>query len=284
MALGKGLDSILKETKNSYKSDLVTNITQESNNYKDDILELPIDTILLDSKRYRRDTSLRGLEELGNSIKRYGLLHPIIVTPKGNRWLLVAGERRLRAHKLIGLKRIKALVIESNIVELALVENIQREALNPIELAKAYRELLNLHSFTKEDLASILNRSISQIENTLKLLSLSAYAQDMLLKQKITQQDAIALFGLSKDEQQSIIDKVIKDDLSVKEAKALINRQNCKRDTLIKEGNYLNQESIEVLKELLPFDFKVRENTLEIEFNSKEKLQKFIDFLNKREK
>ena len=289
MALGKGLGAILEEIGEAYERDLVSEIDRDSNSYKNEVLELLVDAIDPNPYQPREDFDLERLEELGESIKKHGLLQPIIVIPNGDRWLLVAGERRLRAHKLMGLDKIRAVVADVSLDnlrmrELALVENIQRENLNPIELAKAYQELLIVHKITHESLAKILHKSRSQITNTIRLLSLSNYAQNMLLEQKITQGHAKVLLGLSKEKQQLIIDKIIKDNLSVRETEAIAKRQKSKKDTKEPKEEFFTQEAHKRLRELLPFDFRVKRRALEIRFNSEEELQNFIDFLNKREK
>jgi len=172
--------------------------------------------------------------------------------------------------------------------ELALVENIQRENLNPVELAHAYRELLTVHGITHEELARLVHKSRSQITNTLRLLSLSDYAREKLVDQKITQGHAKVLLGLSDKAQRIVVDTIIGRKLSVREAEELAQRT--KKDKAAPKsrsdsGSELFGKSVlKRLKKTLPFRFRTKKKSLEIRFDSPEELESFLDFLTERKK
>ncbi|MCH3853213.1 ParB/RepB/Spo0J family partition protein, partial [Campylobacter jejuni] len=131
-----------------------------------------------------------ALNELANSIKEHGLIQPIIVLKKNDSFILVAGERRLRATQILGKENILAFVSdsdESKLRELALIENIQRENLNPIELANSYKDLIEVYNITQENLAELIHKSRTQITNTLRLLNLDPKTQDLIASGKISQ-------------------------------------------------------------------------------------------------
>ncbi|MCK4440554.1 MAG: ParB/RepB/Spo0J family partition protein, partial [Sulfurovaceae bacterium] len=173
MALGKGLCSILDEIGQAYESQISSLDTHSS----EQIRNIPVDMITPNPYQPRKNFDKDSLFELSQSIKRHGLLQPIIVIDKGDNYLLVAGERRLKAHRLAGLDSIKSLIADVDIDEiklreLALIENIQRENLNAIELAHSYNELIKVYEITHDALSNIVNKSRSQITNTIRLLAL----------------------------------------------------------------------------------------------------------------
>ncbi|KIM04596.1 MAG: chromosome partitioning protein ParB [Sulfurovum sp. AS07-7] len=280
MALGRGLGSILKEVGMAYESELgiVSN--------KDRVFDIDIDRISPNPYQPRKIFSDEALMELGESIKRHGLLQPVVVVRNSNAYILVTGERRLRAHKLIGLPTIKSIVVNIDfdsikLRELALVENIQRENLNPIELANSYQELIKEHGITHEELSQILHKSRSQITNTMRLLSLSGYVQDKVSSRELSQGHAKMLVGLSLSEQEDITNSIISQDLSVREAENLIK---LKKGSLYKSSEEESKNLIEYgddFKELLPFKFKLKKNSLEINFKDEKEIEKFIIMIKK---
>jgi len=293
MALGKGLGAILEEVGQAYESELVGKEAEKNGEWSDEVVELPVERIDPNPFQPRQDFDPERLQELGESIRRHGLLQPVVVIPHGDRWLLVAGERRLRAHKLMEMATIRAIVADVNLDELrmrelALVENIQRENLNPVELAHAYQELLTVHGITHEELARLVHKSRSQITNTLRLLSLSDYAREKLVDQKITQGHAKVLLGLSDKAQRIVVDTIIGRKLSVREAEELAQRTKkgkAARKSRNEAGNELFEKSVlKRLKKILPFRFRTKKKSLEIRFDSPEELESFLDFLTERKK
>jgi ParB family chromosome partitioning protein len=292
MALGKGLGAILEEVGQAYENELVEKAELQNGDMGEEVRELPVEAIDPNPYQPRKDFDPQRLEELGESIRRHGLLQPVVVIPHGDRWLLVAGERRLRAHKLIGAATIRAIVADVDLDrlrmrELALVENIQRQDLNPIELARAYKELLEVHGITHEELAAIVHKSRSQITNTLRLLALSDYAREKLVEEKISQGHAKILLGLSEKRQKVMVDTIIGRKLSVREAEDLVKSAK-KRGAGSKSPGGKNsayripEEARRLIAERLPFVKKVKKTTVEIELGSEEDLNTFLDFLDER--
>ncbi|HFC03982.1 MAG TPA: ParB/RepB/Spo0J family partition protein, partial [Nitratifractor salsuginis] len=239
-----------------------------------------------------KDFDPRRLEELGESIRRHGLLQPVVVIPNGDRWILVAGERRLRAHKLIGAETIRAIVADVDLDrlrmrELALVENIQRENLNPIELAEAYRELLEVHGITHEELAAIVHKSRSQITNTLRLLSLSDYARKALTEGRLSQGHAKVLLALPEAKQRVLVDTIAGRKLSVRETEELVKRTRAgknMRNSKQPSSRETDPKLLQRLEKLLPFPHRLTRKGLEIRLPDEAGLKAFIDFLDKNDR
>jgi len=295
MALGKGLGAILEEVGQAYENELAGQQEKRAESLGEQIVELPVDLIDPNPYQPRKEFDAAKLEELGESIRRHGLLQPVVVIPHGERYLLVAGERRLRAHKLIGETDIRAIVADVDLDrlrmrELALVENIQRENLNPVELAHAYQELLTVHGITHEELASIVHKSRSQITNTVRILSLSEYVQERLVEQKITQGHAKILLGLSEEEQKIVVDSVVGRKLSVRETEELVKakKKGAGKGTSVKGGEgehvVIPAETRETIGRLLPFEHRIRKRSVEIRFGSEGELEKFLAFLRDRKR
>lgn len=167
-----------------------------------------------------------ALEELTESIRQYGVLQPLLVKPKGKRFVVIAGERRWRAAKAAGLKEIPVIIkdlSEKEIMEISLIENIQREDLNVIEEAKAYQKLISEFNYRQEDLAARISRSRTAITNRLRLLKLSEPVQEMLMAGSISEGHARALLPLEKEDVQvSTAGKIISLNLSVRETEKLV--------------------------------------------------------------
>jgi ParB family chromosome partitioning protein len=225
--LGRGLGDILEEIGSTYESQYNEAVENEATG--DVVAELSIDSIEPNPYQPRKHFDEAKLRELSESIKHHGLLQPIVVIEHDDRYILIAGERRLRASKLAQFETIKAIIAtveldELRLRELALIENIQREDLNPIELALSYKELLDVHAITHEQLSEIVHKSRSQITNTLRLLSLSSYLQNAIAEGKISQGHAKVLVGLEEEEQKLAADTIIGQKLSVRESEKLIQK------------------------------------------------------------
>jgi len=293
MALGKGLGAILEEVGQAYESELGEGNGVEDADLGEEIRELPVGRIDPNPYQPRKDFDPDRLRELGESIRRHGLLQPVVVIPHGDRWILVAGERRLRAHKLVGMETIRAIVADVDLDrlrmrELALVENIQRQDLNPVELAQAYRELLEVHGITHEELAAIVHKSRSQITNTLRLLSLGDYARRRLVEEKISQGHAKILIGLDEDQQRVIVDSIVGRKLSVREAEALVKStragRNNPRSSGEKRGYTIPETARKTIEASLPCVRRIRGNRIELELGSDRELKRLLDFLAERER
>ncbi len=188
--------------------------------------ELPIDVVGPNPFQPRREFQPQELEELAASIREKGVMQPIIVRPKSDgTYELVAGERRLRASKLAGLGQIPAIIREvsdRDSMEMALIENIQREDLNPVEEARAYQQLMLQFQLTQEEMAAKVGKDRSSVANTLRLLKLPLTVLDMVGDGRLSEGHARALMTLEDESaMQSLAEKVIRDSLSVREAERL---------------------------------------------------------------
>jgi ParB family chromosome partitioning protein len=190
-------------------------------------VEIPLARIRENPRQPRLRIDDTSLEGLAASIREHGVLQPILVTETIDGYQLVAGERRVRASRLAGLERIPALVRQlagRQQLELALVENLQREDLDPIEAARGYRQLIDEFAFTQEDLATRVGRARSTVANTLRLLDLHQAVQDAVADRRITEGHARALGGLDTAGQARVLDTVIGEDLSVRQTEELVRR------------------------------------------------------------
>lgn len=191
------------------------------------VMEIPIENIVPNPYQPRKIFSQASLEELSNSIRSYGILQPITVREKDDKYELIAGERRLRAAKLENLKTIPAIINnmsdESSAV-LALLENLQREDLNFIEEAMGYENLIKEHSFTQQQLAEKLGKNQSTIANKLRILRLPDDVKIKLVENSLTERHARAFLKLpTEDLMKDVLDRVIKNELTVKRTEKLIS-------------------------------------------------------------
>jgi len=287
MALGRGLGEILSEVEEVYEKEDLSSIdgfSLEGQGVR--IEELPVKDISPNPFQPRKHFDEEALHELSQSIQEHGLLQPIVVMEKENGYLLIAGERRLRAHTLAGISTIKAIIAdikidEVRLRELALIENIQRENLNAIELANSYAELIEVHQITHDELSAIVHKSRSQITNTLRLLALSSYAQNRVALGKISQGHAKILVGLNEKEQKIIIDSIIGQKLSVREAEKIVQTYKKNSASEKKETLKLTEKYQKILKKLLPFDHKLKAKSIEISFSNEKDIENFLTFLKK---
>jgi ParB family chromosome partitioning protein len=190
-------------------------------------IDIPLARIRENPRQPRLRMDDEALAGLAESIRQHGVIQPILVTETIDGYTLVAGERRVRAARLAGLERIPALVrqlADRQQLELALVENLQREDLDPMEAAHAYRQLIDEFSFTQEDLATRVGRARSTVANTLRLLDLHPAVQEAIAASLLTEGHARALGGLPTEAQGPAAATVIADDLSVRQTEELVRR------------------------------------------------------------
>ncbi|TME10317.1 MAG: ParB/RepB/Spo0J family partition protein [Chloroflexi bacterium] len=190
-------------------------------------IEIPLARIRENPRQPRLRMDDEALVGLAESIHQHGVIQPILVTETIDGYTLVAGERRVRAARMAGLDRIPAIVrqlADRQQLELALVENLQREDLDPMEAARAYRQLMDEFSFTQEDLATRVGRARSTVANTLRLLELHPAVQDAVAAGSITEGHARAIGGLPPEAQALAVATVLADDLSVRQTEELVRR------------------------------------------------------------
>ncbi|WP_122863274.1 ParB/RepB/Spo0J family partition protein [Campylobacter showae] len=276
-SLGRGLGAILEDVELAYKAEL-----NEGNS--DIVKDIDLDLIVENPYQPRKNFDETALRELSESIKRHGLIQPIIVIEKDGGYMLIAGERRFRATKLLGESKIKAIVadIESqSLRELALIENIQREDLNPIELANSYKELIDEYKITQDGLANIIHKSRVQITNTMRLLSLSAVTQEYIKEGKLTQGHAKVIVGLEPNDEKTAVDTIIGQRLSVRETENLVKNLKNKlppKAVLKLDERYL--ERLTNLKEIFSkFDVpvKIKGKKITIEFDEIADIDRLIN-------
>ncbi|EMH02776.1 ParB/RepB/Spo0J family partition protein [Helicobacter pylori] len=214
--LGRGLADIFPEINEVYEQGLYERANR--------VVELGIDEVMPNPYQPRKIFSEESLEELAQSIKEHGLLQPVLVVSENGCYHLIAGERRLRASKLAKMPTIKAIVVDveqEKMREVALIENIQREDLNPLELARSYKELLESYQMTQEELSKIVKKSRAHVANIMRLLTLSSKVQNALLEEKITSGHAKVLVGLEEEKQELILNSIIGQKLSVRQTEDL---------------------------------------------------------------
>lgn len=279
--LGRGLDALFGEDVISSEREKEAVISENENIER--IEEIDIDLIELSENQPRKIFNEEEIEELANSIKSVGLIQPLVVQKKGDKYVLIAGERRLRACKLAGVKKIKCIVkVYENPLEIALIENIQRKDLNPYEKALAFKRLMDEFGYTQEELAKRLGISRSKVANTLRILNLGKKIIDLVIEGKISEGHAKVLLSVEDDEQRNkLADLVAEKNLSVRDLESIIKSS----DDI--KGFEVESEIIREIEENLMklFGLKVKiqkkknKGKIEIEFSSDEELEKIISIL-----
>ena len=275
--LGRGLGAILEDVEAGYLKSMP----------KNGIREIEIDKITPNPYQPRKNFNEEAIRELASSIKQHGLMQPVIVIENEGKFILVAGERRLRAVKLLGQKEIKAIISDISLNELreyALIENIQREDLNPIEIAQSLKSLIDEYGYTHEILAKNLGKSRSYITNILRLLNLPDFVKKKVAKNEISYGHAKILLGLSNEDMSKVVENITKENLSVRETEKFI--KNLKKPIQKeKEENVLDKNVLELAKKLKNLGLKIElgKDYLKISYKKRQDLQnlrKLLDKLN----
>jgi len=294
--LGKGLDTMIPKMVGDKKSvtkksaDKTTEATPEA---ADMLVKLT--KIEPNRKQPRKEFNEDALAELSESIKQYGLLQPILVQDRKDHYEIIAGERRWRAAKMAGLKEVPVIIrdySEKEIAEISLIENIQREDLNPIEEAMAYKRLLDEFSMKQDEVAERVSKSRVAITNSIRLLKLSPRVQQMLIDDMITTGHARALIGISNaEEQYNLAQKVFDEKLSVRDVEKLVKNLHKpakaqKKETVDQALVAIYQNLEEQLKQKLSTKVSITSKgegagKIEIEFFSHEDLERILDMINK---
>ena len=230
--LGKGLDSLIPntvgESKSNKKSGLANQNVSEEAAGPDTLVKITM--VEPNREQPRKNFDEDALMELAESIKQHGLLQPILVQDRKDHYEIIAGERRWRAAKLAGLKEVPVIIknlSEQEIVEISLIENIQRENLNPIEEAQAYKKLLNEFNLKQDEVAERVSKSRTAVTNSMRLLKLCDEVQQMVINEMISTGHARALLAIEDPEQQySIAQRVFDEKLSVREVEKLVKNLN----------------------------------------------------------
>ena len=266
--LGKGLSALIPES--------------DDQNDKG-IIELKITEVEPNENQPRRDFNQEALNSLAESIKEHGVVQPIIVRKADEGYQIVAGERRWRAARLAGVKTIPAVIkdySDGQILEIALIENIQREDLNPIEEANAYKALMDEHDLSQDDIAKRLGKSRPAIGNSLRLLNLHDEIKDFLVEGKITAGHARALLGIEDNKKQiDMAKRIIEEGLNVRQVEKIASKKNVKNVPKEKSAEIIELE--EKLRNF--FGTKVnlvhskKRGKIEIEYYSIDDLERILN-------
>ena len=280
-ALGKGLSALIPE-------DVVETEQQDE---KGKML-IPLNEIRNDNNQPRKAFDNDKIAELTESIKTHGIIQPLILRKSDDGlYVIVAGERRWRAAKMAGLKDVPAIVMElseKDVLEISLIEDIQRQDLNPIEEASAYKKLLSDFNLTQEDLSKRIGKSRTAITNTMRLMNLDIRVQQYIIEGIITEGHGRALLGIKdKEIQYELSQKVIDENLSVRELERLVKRILEGKTAEEKEtNNELNPYYKEIKNQLQSYfgtkvniSNKNNKGKIEIEYYSEDDLQRILDII-----
>ena len=278
-SLGKGLDSLIRSNNSSNSS----NINKNS--------ELFINDLLPNSDQPRKRFDEESLKDLSESIKAHGLLQPITVKNNDDgKFTIIAGERRWRASQIAGIKKVPVNIInidDKNLFELALVENIQREDLNPVEAAMAIKDLIEKYNFSNEQLIKVTGKKRASISNTLRILELPKKVLNSIIEGKISRGHAIALLALgSENEIIKIAEQIIMKNLSVRDIEKIARIQKIQKNSNTSDNNDMYLDNLKKEMELqMGLIIKVKGNgnkgKVEIKYDSMEELNNLIKFFKK---
>lgn len=282
-ALGKGLEQLFSDEVINFES-FEKEIIENS---KNEITEIPLDEIQSNPYQPRKTFNDESLKELAESIKEYGIIEPIIVKKTVKGYYLVAGERRSKAARLAGLETIPAVIkdlSDEDMMEIALIENIQREDLNPIEEAMAYQNIININNMTQEEFARKFGKSRSHVTNMLGLLNLPDATKKMVEEKKISMGHARALSKLNDNQKiDDLTDQVITDNLSVRDLEHIISTENLPKKNKItmpkKETNIRFNIYEKNMCKQIGTKVKIKNNKIEIPFDNEKDLERILEIL-----
>lgn len=282
-ALGRGLEQLFSSEVLDFDS-FESNVIEQAS--ESDIKEIPINEIRANPYQPRKNFDQTSLDELAESIKNYGVFQPIIVKKSVKGYDLVAGERRLRASKLAGLETIPAIIREFSddlMREIALLENLQRENLTAIELAWAYKGIIDSSNIKQEDLAKKIGKSRSHITNTLGLLRLPDDVQDMVLDSRLSMGHARVLSKLENNvEIEEYANLIVNDNISVRDLEKITSNEEVKKKNVIRKKSVDNGYGYvqQALREKLGTKVRINNKKIEIYFEGTEDLNRILDIIN----
>ena len=282
-ALGKGLEQLFSNERIDFDNfeKTIVNETKES-----DIVEIPLTEIRSNPYQPRKEFDEESLREFAESIKEHGVIQPIIVKKSIKGYELIAGERRTRASKIAGKETIPAIIREFNdqeMMEIALIENIQREDLNPIEEAEAFEKIIKSTNITQEEAAKKFGKSRSYITNILGLLSLPEKAKKLVIEQKITMGHARALSKLEDPDQiNKLANMIIEDGLSVRELEKILSNPEIEKKVKTKKVTTYNPRFTiyeSIMRERVGTKVKINNKKIEIPYDSENDLDRILEIL-----
>lgn len=287
--LGKGLDSLIP----------VHNNTEKEMTVVEKVVEKKTDTVLRITEiepnkgQPRKNFNEDALEELADSIKQFGLIQPLVVQKRDGYYEIIAGERRWRAAKKAGLKEVPVIIrdyTDEEMMEIALIENLQREDLNPIEEAQAYKKLINDYKLKQDEIAEKVSKSRVAITNSMRLLKLSEKVQDMIVDEMISSGHGRALLALNdKKMQEELANRIFDEKLSVRETEQIVKALNNPKEKKNKEeysDNFVYEKIENEFKEIIGTNVSIKRKSqdkgkIEIDYYSTEDLERIIDLMKK---
>ena len=291
--LGKGLDSLIPKAigDTSDKKDTISVQDEKKTNDSEQVIKITM--IEPNREQPRKNFDEDALQELADSIKQFGLIQPILVQDRKDHYEIIAGERRWRAAKIAGLKEVPVIIrdlTEQEIVEISLIENIQRENLNPIEEAQAFKKLLTEFNLKQDEVAERVSKSRTAVTNSMRLLKLCDEVQQMVIDEMISTGHARALLSIEDTEQQyTVAQKIFDEKLSVRDVEKLVKNLNKPKTEKVKaEKNksleYIYQDMAEKMRESLGTKVNIvsKENgsgKIEIEFFSHDDFDRLKEIL-----
>lgn len=288
--LGKGLDSLIPDNKSSKMVKKTVEAPKTPENVSGQIM-MKINEVEPNREQPRKNFEEDALLELADSIKQFGVLQPLIVQKKKDYYEIIAGERRWRAAKLAGVKEIPVIIkkyTDQEIVEISLIENIQRENLNPIEEAMAFKKLLTEFHLKQDEVAERVSKSRTAVTNSMRLLKLSDKVQQMIVDDMISTGHARALLAIDDPEQQYILaNKIFDEKLSVRETEKLVKDiKNPKKEKPKKEiqNSFVYENLEERMKSVIGTKVHVNhkpngKGKIEIEYYSDSELERIFELL-----
>ena len=279
--LGRGLNSLFGQDVSKMLDDI-----QNGTDSRDQLM-IPVDDIRPNPYHPRKIFNREAMEELSQSIQQHGVFTPILVKKSISGYELIAGERRWRASKMAGLSDIPAIIVDfddQQMMEIALLENIQREDLNIIEEAKAYEQLIQRLNYTQEQLAHRVGKSREHITNTMRLLKLPDQIQDYVIAKKLSMGHARALLGI-KDEKEmiKIAKQAISQGYSVRKVEQVVKKRNAIKEEKPKEDLYI-KEAKRVLEEYFQTSISIGTHNISIHYEDHEDLNRILEILDLLEK
>ncbi len=293
--LGKGLDTLIPDSKIEKKpakqaEPVIKEVVKEKIVYAEQMMK--INQIEPNREQPRKQFEEDALLELADSVKQFGVLQPLIVRKRKDYYEIIAGERRWRAAKLAGLKEVPVIIkeySEQEAVEIALIENIQRENLNPIEEAMAFKRLLNEFNLKQDELAERVSKSRTAVTNSMRLLKLNPKVQQMIIDDMITTGHARALLAIEDPEQQlTLATKIFDEKLSVRETEKLIkdikNPKKAKKAPKKVENGFIYQDLEERMRDVLGTKVNILpkgkgKGKIEIEYYSDAELERMYELI-----
>ena len=281
-ALGRGLEDLFNNEPMAYEK-IEEKIMSETP--REEIVEIPLDELRSNPYQPRKNFDNDALEELAASIKEHGVFQPIIAKKSIKGYEIIAGERRVKASTLAGLKTIPAIIrdfTDQEMMEIALLENLQRENLNALEEALAYKKLLDELTLTQEQLAKRLGKSRSHITNMLGLLTLPAEVKDKIVSGTLSMGHARVLSKMSDVEKiKELADKIEKEGLSVREIESLTSEKEYQKKNVQVRRNETNEYKLveEELSDKLGTKVRIKNNKVEISFVNKNDLNRILEIV-----